>query len=216
MSSTETAYTPPLPLEIVMERTPNPEACKFVFNQPVSPHGPLAFSEERAAEHSPFARLFFKLQGIKGVFLGHNFISITKDPAYAWEDLAAPIQAACVQAIEMRLPLWETTRSKEATATNSSDNPAPGAPTNVNEAAKAEVGTIERDIQDLLDQRIRPFVARDGGDITFDRFEEGTVYLHMRGACSGCPSASITLKRGVENLLKHFIPEVERVEAVTV
>lgn len=193
-------------LDVEVQQTPNPETRKFLPGCDISPGGPLAFSSAEEAQTSPFAAALFHVQGVSGVFLGYNFVSVTKDPAATWDVLEPVLVAAVRQACEAQLSLWEDQGAV-------SDGVQAGV--SAQEGPKAEVGTIERDIQDLLDQRIRPFVARDGGDITFHRFEDGVVYLTLRGACSGCPSASLTLKRGVENLLRHFIPEVQSVEAAS-
>lgn len=190
---------------IQVERTPNPATQKFLIDREVSPQAPLAFSSLEEAAPSPFATHLFSVQHVAGVFLGANFISVTKDPDAAWADLEPQVIKAIEEAFNDGLSVWTVNQNTDANTAQ----PTP------QEEERAEAGTIERDIQDLLDERIRPFVARDGGDITFHRFEEGVVYLTLRGACSGCPSASVTLKQGVENLLRHFIPEVQSVEAVT-
>lgn len=186
---------------VTVEVTPNPQTRKFLTGHDVSPGGPLVFHTTEEAKDSPLAQKIFQVAGVQALFFGYNFISITKKQDVLWDTLESSLKEVMIQALEDKVPVWTASQSAEDTTKNQA-------------AHKAEEGTIERDIQDLLDQRIRPFVARDGGDIVFHKFEEGTVYLHMRGACSGCPSSAVTLKQGVENMLRHFIPEVQHVEAV--
>lgn len=187
---------------ILVEATPNPATRKFLPGCTISAEGPLAFNDAESAKDSPFAEALFKVDGVEAVFFGQNFISVTKTEDAAWPELARVLQEKIATALSDNLPLWRAQKGAGQEAT-------------VSQPEKAKEGTIERDIQDLLDQRIRPFVAQDGGDIIFERFEKGIVYLKMHGACQGCPSASATLKQGVENMLRHFIPEVQAVEAVS-
>lgn len=199
-----------MPKNVVhVEETPNPATRKFVCSRDVSPASPLAFSSAEEATPSPFATHVFAVNGVGGVFLGHNFVSVTKEEAADWDVLEPNVRQAVQEACEADKLLWDDTLLQHQDGASGQDSIVGN-----QEAPKAEPGTIARDIQDLLDQRVRPFVARDGGDITFHRFEDGVVYLTLRGACSGCPSSGVTLKNGVENMLRHFIPEVQRVEAV--
>ena len=187
---------------VTVEVTPNPETLKFLLKDDaapggVSPNGPLVFHDTSEAEGVPLVKALFSVEGVASVFLGKNFISVTKTPSIQWDHLRAPV----LTMLNDWFARGEAIFAEEIA-------PAQDTPT-----LKPKEG-IEQDICALLDERIRPFVAQDGGDIVFQRFEGGVVYLKMNGACSGCPSATATLKQGVENLLKHFIPGVERVESV--
>ena len=184
--------------EIDVEETPNPETRKFLPGCDVSPEGPLAFPDAQSAERSPFALKLFEHSGVASVFLGYDFVSVTKKADISWSSIENNVQNLIQTAFKEKLAIWQSNNTESVSQ----------------ESPLAKEGTIERDIQDLLNQRVRPFVAQDGGDITFERFEDGVVYLKMRGACQGCPSATATLKQGVENMLRHFIPEVKSVESV--
>ena len=176
---------------IQTEQTPNPATLKFLPGLAVMERGTLDITDPDAAKRSPLARSLFVVDGVAGVFLGSDFISVTKSDGRDWAILKPMILGAIME------------------------HYTSGAP--VVEGAGEEVTTDEDDdeivvqIKELLDTRVRPAVAQDGGDIVFRRFEEGVVFLHMQGACSGCPSSTATLKIGIENLLKHFIPEVKEV-----
>jgi len=202
--------------QISVEQTPNPETRKFLVDRPISPQGPLAFSDSQEATSSPLASALFKVKGVAGVFFGHHFISITKEPNHSWDTLQPLLEDALLRALEANLPLWEMPQSPE-NASSSSPNSAQSmmSPIEATLDENAEHSGIIYEIQNLLNQRIRPFVAQDGGDIIFESFKDGIVYLRLYGACQGCPSASATLKQGVENMLKHFVPEVQEVRAVT-
>lgn len=187
---------------VTVEATPNPETLKFLISEQVAPGGvaasePLVFENAAQAENAPLVSALFDIEGVGSVFLGKNFISITKIPSIHWDRLRAPILTKLKDFFAKGEPFF-------AGITDTASDVSAQQPQN----------DIEQDICALLDERIRPFVAQDGGDIVFQRFENGIVYLKMHGACSGCPSATATLKQGVENLLKHFIPGVERVEPV--
>ena len=184
---------------ITVELTPNPETLKFFAKRDIAPHGPFSFQNSEAAENVPLVEILFTIDGVASVFLGKDFISVTKASEISWDDLRAPILTALKDFFAKGNDIFA--HKTEAPSRSEMSEVAPQ-------------NDIERQICALLDERIRPFVAQDGGDIVFERFEEGVVYLKMHGACSGCPSATATLKQGVENLLKHFIPGVERVEPV--
>ncbi|HEY3798206.1 MAG TPA: NifU family protein [Caulobacteraceae bacterium] len=183
---------------IQTEATPNPEVLKFLPGRELLPGGSREFADAAAAEASPLAKALFRLDGVTRVYFGDDFLTVSKDPDQLWAHLKAPILAEIM------------------------DHFTSGAPLIVGEEAVEEDGTVYEgetaqvvaEIKDLIDTRIRPAVAQDGGDILFSRFEPdtGVVYLNMRGACSGCPSSAATLKSGVENLLRHYVPEVTRVE----
>lgn len=182
---------------IQTEATPNPQTLKFIPGKPVLAEGTADFRAKRDAETSPLARRLFDIDGVAGVFLGSDFISVTKTDA-EWQHLKPMILGAIM---EHYLSGAAVVDGEEA------NDEAEG-------AYAAEDADVVATIKELLETRVRPAVAQDGGDITFAGFRDGIVYLHMRGACSGCPSSTATLRHGIENLLKHFCPEVEEVQAV--
>ena len=179
---------------IQTEQTPNPSSLKFLPGQTIMAQGTAHFANPEGAASSPLALRLFGVEGVTAVFFGADFVSITKDDAVEWYVLKPSILGALMEHLTAGLPIVEET----------ADAPLP-------ETDDDEVVT---QIKDLLDTRVRPAVAMDGGDIIFHGFEDGVVYLQMQGACQGCPSSTATLKMGVENLLRHYVPEVARVEAV--
>jgi Fe-S cluster biogenesis protein NfuA len=185
---------------IQTEATPNPEVLKFVPGRDVTGAGTREFKDAEEAAASPLARALFEIDGVARVFFGPDFLTVSKDADRDWSHLKAPILAEIMDHFTSAAPLL-------------ADGPG-----EVHDEAvyEGETAQIVAEIKDLLDTRIRPAVAQDGGDILFSKFEAdtGVVWLHMRGACSGCPSSSATLKAGVENMLKHYVPEVTRVEQV--
>ncbi|ATQ41058.1 NifU family protein [Caulobacter mirabilis] len=183
---------------IQTEATPNPEVLKFLPGREVLTEGAREFRDDEEANASPLARALFDLGDVTRVFFGPDFLTVTKAEGTDWAHLKAPILAAVMDHFTSGAPIV-------------TDGAAQG---HDDVAYEGETAQIVEEIKDLLDTRIRPAVAQDGGDIVFSRFEAdtGVVYLHMRGACSGCPSSSATLKAGVENMLKHYVPEVTRVE----
>ncbi len=183
---------------IQTETTPNPATLKFLPGRDVMPEGTLDMRDLQAAQASPLAMRLFSIDGVTGVFYGSDFITVTKNAA-EWQHLKPAILGSIMEHFMSGAPL-----------------------VSANHIAVEEDGeffdtddteTVET-IKELLETRIRPAVANDGGDITFRGFRDGIVYLTMKGACSGCPSSTATLKNGIQNLLKHFLPEVESVEAV--
>jgi NFU1 iron-sulfur cluster scaffold homolog, mitochondrial len=185
---------------IQTETTPNPEVLKFLPGRDVAGEGSFDFRDMEAAQGSPLAADLFDIEGVQRVFFGPDFVTVGKDPHSAWPHLKAPILAAIMDHFTSGRPLF----TGEAAAQGG----------DVEEVYEGEVAQIVTEIKELLDSRIRPAVAQDGGDIVFSRFEAdtGVVWLHMKGACAGCPSSTATLKSGVENMLKHYVPEVTRVE----
>jgi Fe-S cluster biogenesis protein NfuA len=183
---------------IQTEATPNPEVLKFLPGREVLGEGVREFATAEDAAVSPLAAALFDLGDVTRVFFGPDFLTVTKDAAAEWPYLKAPVLAAIMDHFTSGQPLLN-----DASSHGHDD-----------EAYEGETAQIVAEIKELLDTRIRPAVAQDGGDITFSKFEPdtGIVWLHMRGACSGCPSSSATLKAGVENMLKHYVPEVTRVE----
>ncbi|GGE37537.1 NifU family protein [Actibacterium pelagium] len=183
---------------IQTESTPNPATLKFLPGQTVLEAGTADFPTAEAAEASPLATRLFGVAGVTGVFFGSDFVTVTKAEDSAWEHLKPALLGAIMEHFQSGQPVMEG----EATApAGHADHDGPDA-------------EIVKQIKELLDTRVRPAVAQDGGDITFHGFERGVVYLHMQGACAGCPSSTLTLKMGIENLLRHYIPEVTEVRPV--
>jgi Fe-S cluster biogenesis protein NfuA len=190
---------------IQTETTPNPDVLKFLPGRDVLGDGAREYRDAQAAEESPLASGLFALDGVERVFLGGDFLTVTRAPdSIDWSQMKAPILAAIMEHFTSGQPVL-----RDADASMSG-----GAQGHDGAVYEGDNAQVVAEIKDLLDSRIRPAVAQDGGDITFSRFEPdtGVVWLHMRGACSGCPSSSATLKAGVENMLKHYVPEVTRVE----
>ena len=183
---------------IQTEETPNPATLKFLPGQTVLGTGTANFSEGDNTESSPLAKKLFGVDGVVGVFLGSDFITITKKEDFLWEHIKPALLGTIMDFLQSGEEIFN-----EESGDDSSDD--------IHEGPDSE--TVKK-IIDLLDTRVRPAVAQDGGDITFQSFEEGVVYLHMQGACAGCPSSTMTLKMGIENLLKHYIPEVTEVRPV--
>ena len=184
---------------IQTEQTPNPQTLKFLPGRVVINEGTAFYQSLDEANNSPFARRLFKLDGVVGVFFGSDFITITKSEESDWQTMKPIVLGA----------IMEHFNSNEQTI----DNSISGKNTGSNEANEND-SDIVKQIKELLDTRVRPAVAMDGGDIVYQSFEEGVVYLHMQGACSGCPSSTATLKMGIENMLKHYVPEVKEVRPV--
>lgn len=184
---------------IQTEATPNPATLKFLPGREVLQGEPRDFRDAEAAAISPLASALLALPGVTGVFLGSDFISVTKDMT-EWNHIKPAILGAIMEHFLSGRPVLD-----EGTLE-----------VDVDEGEFFEAGDSEtvEVIKELLATRVRPAVAMDGGDITFKGFKEGTVYLHMQGACSGCPSSTATLKSGIENLLRHFVPGVESVQQV--
>ncbi|NEX91496.1 NifU family protein [Caulobacter sp. 17J65-9] len=185
---------------IQTEPTPNPNTLKFLPGRALAEDGAHDFASIEEAQASPLAEALFQVEGVERVYFGPDFVSVSKtDGGLSWSQMKAPILAAVMDHFTSGQPLF---RDGAAGVSHAAD------------AYEGEAAQIVAEIKDLLDTRIRPAVAQDGGDILFDRYEPdtGVVYLRMRGACSGCPSSSATLRAGVENTLRHYVPEVTRVE----
>lgn len=181
---------------IQTEQTPNPATLKFLPGCPVMASGTANFTDRAAAAtRSPLAERLFALPEVNGVFLGGDFITVTKSDDSDWFRLKPAVLAAIMEHFTAGLPVVS---GAAETA------PAP----------ESEDDEVVAAIKELLETRVRPAVAQDGGDIIFEDFEDGIVYLHMQGSCSGCPSSTATLKAGIENMLRHYIPEVVEVRAV--
>jgi Fe-S cluster biogenesis protein NfuA len=190
---------------IQTEVTPNPEVLKFLPGRDVLGEGAREYRGADDADDSPLAQAIFAVDGVRRVFLGSDFLTVTRDvQGLEWPQMKAPILAAIMEHFTSGAPVLRAVPEGGAADAQGHDDTA----------YEGDTAQVVAEIKDLLDTRVRPAVAQDGGDITFDRFEAdtGVVWLHMRGACSGCPSSAATLKAGVENMLKHYVPEVTRVE----
>lgn len=189
---------------IQTEPTPNPDTIKFLPGQEVVGHaGPFDFPDEESAAASPLAQGLFNVEGVDRVFLGADFISITKSETADWAHVKPLALAAIMDHFVAGLPVLSDAHSAPETKTSDIEY-------------EGEAAEIVSEIRELIETRVRPAVAQDGGDIVFDRFDadSGIVHLHMRGACAGCPSSTYTLKQGIENMLRAYVPEVTAVEAV--
>jgi Fe-S cluster biogenesis protein NfuA len=180
---------------IQTEQTPNPATLKFLPGRAVLERGTRDFPTAETAHASPLAEELFRIQGVAGVFFGADFITVTKDDRFDWPVLKPMILAAIMDHFTAARPVVLDA----------------GAETGAPDDTDSEVVT---QIKDLLETRVRPAVAQDGGDIVFRGFEDGVVLLSLKGSCSGCPSSTATLKAGIENLLKHYVPEVREVRQV--
>jgi Fe-S cluster biogenesis protein NfuA len=181
---------------IQTESTPNPATLKFLPGQTVLDMGTADFPSADTADKSPLAQRIIAVEGVTGVFFGTDFVTVTKAEAVDWGHIKPAILGAIMEHFQSGAPVIT---GEQAAAHQAHDGPD---------------GDIVKQIKELLYTRVRPAVAQDGGDITFHGFDRGIVYLHMKGACAGCPSSTLTLKMGIENLLRHYIPEVTEVRPV--
>jgi Fe-S cluster biogenesis protein NfuA len=186
---------------IETEPTPNPATLKFLPGRTVMDAGTRDFANPEEAEASPLAEALFDLGDVEGVFFGRDFISVTAAPGVQWMDLKPQVLGVLLDHFSAGAPLFRpgTAAGIEIASEDIADDP--------------EDADIVAQIKELIETRVRPAVARDGGDIVYRGFQRGTVYLAMHGACSGCPSSTATLKQGIETLLKHYVPEVTEVRA---
>jgi Fe-S cluster biogenesis protein NfuA len=180
---------------IQTEQTPNPATLKFLPGRAVMDSGTADFPAAETAGRSPLASQLFAVDGVTGVFFGGDFVTVTKAEGRDWQLLKPAILAVIMEHFTSGQPLFAAGDAAGAAA------------------AEGEEGEIVAQIKELLETRVRPAVAQDGGDIVFRNFEDGVVYLHLQGSCAGCPSSTATLKAGIENLLRHYIPEVREVRA---
>lgn len=187
---------------IQTEATPNPATLKFLPGQTVVEEGSYDYRSLEDASASPLAQRLFALNDVSGVFLGYDFVTITKNAADGpeWQHLKPAILGAIMEHFMSGDPVLVGEQNADGDLGEEFFEPE-------------DKKTVDL-IKELLETRVRPAVAQDGGDIAFRGFKEGVVYLHMRGACAGCPSSTATLKHGIQNLLRHFIPDVEEVEAI--
>jgi Fe-S cluster biogenesis protein NfuA len=186
------AFDTEVGLFIQTEQTPNPSTLKFLPGRVVMEKGTMDFATAEAAVPSPLAKRLFAVEGVERVFFGSDFVTVTKAADRDWQVLKPSILGGIMEHYTSGDPV--VADAAEAGATADDDE-------------------VVAQIKELLDTRVRPAVAQDGGDIVFQDFRDGVVYLHMQGSCSGCPSSTATLKMGIENLLKHYVPEVVEVQA---
>ncbi|WP_323005734.1 NifU family protein [Pseudorhodobacter sp.] len=184
---------------IQTESTPNPATLKFLPGQAVLDMGTADFPNIEAAAKSPLAKRIFAVGDVAGVFFGNDFVTVTKSDGAEWDHIKPAILGAIMEHYQSGAAVIEGEQAASGHAEHTGEH-----------------GDIVAQIKELLDTRVRPAVAQDGGDITFHGFDRGVVYLHMQGACAGCPSSTLTLKMGIENLLRHYIPEVLEVRPVAV
>ena len=191
---------------IETETTPNPSTLKFLPGKQVMPSGTRDFASPEDAEASPLAQALFDTGDVTGVFFGYDFVSVTAAPGADWSALKPQVVAVLLDHFVSQAPLF---------AASAGNGIAVPAEDEADEGALDDDGTEEivAQIKELIETRVRPAVASDGGDIRYRGFRSGVVYLQMQGACSGCPSSSATLKHGIEGLLKHYVPEVSEVRA---
>ncbi len=180
---------------IQTEQTPNPATLKFLPGREVMATGTADFPSAEQARRSPLAERLFGIEGVAGVFFGNDFITVTKGADKDWHLMKPAILGAIMEHFTAGKPILAESAAASAQGAE-------------------EDSEIVTQIKELIDTRVRPAVAQDGGDIVFDSFTDGVVYLHMQGSCSGCPSSTATLKSGIENMLKHYVPEVLEVRAV--
>ena len=180
---------------IQTEQTPNPATLKFLPGREVMTAGTADFADAESARRSPLAERLLLIEGVTGVFLGSDFITVAKRDDKEWFLLKPAILGVIMEHFTSGKPV--ILEELDAAGDDAGDD-----------------NEVVRQIKELLDTRVRPAVAQDGGDIIFRSFEDGVVYLHMQGACSGCPSSTATLKMGIENMLRHYIPEVVEVRPV--
>lgn len=189
---------------IQTEETPNPDVIKFVPGSPVLQGRTADFKTVEEAEPSPMAVELLKIKGIDGVFLGDDFIAVTKSGDKDWFVLKPLVLSTILDGLTMGIAMWDEDLAAQADNTSSKSS----------NTIHADDDDIVKQIKELIDTRVRPAVAQDGGDIVFNSFEDGIVYLEMRGACAGCPSSTATLKAGIENMLTYYVPEVQEVRPV--
>ncbi len=181
---------------IQTEQTPNPSTLKFLPGRVVLEQGTADFATVDSATRSPLARRLFEVDGVERVFLGSDFITVTKAVTQDWQIMKPAVLGGIMEHFTSGEPVLQPDETSDARVSAEEDD------------------EIVAQIKELLDTRIRPAVAQDGGDIVFHSYEDGVVYLHMQGSCSGCPSSTATLKMGIENLLRHYVPEVIEVRPV--
>lgn len=188
---------------IETELTPNPATIKFLPGRLVMENGTRDFADPEEAAASPLAEALFNLGDVTGVFFGREFISVTAAPGVEWPTLKPDVLGILLDHFSANMPLFNSPSAGFSVPAAAEELP-------LDDPADAE---IVDQIKELIETRVRPAVANDGGDIVYRGFQKGVVYLQMQGACAGCPSSSATLKNGIEQLLKHYVPEVSEVRA---
>lgn len=186
---------------IQVEDTPNPNARKFFPEATVLGAGSIEFTDEEGAAKSPLATLLFRIDGVSGVMLGADFVSISKTEDQDWETITPFILETLTAQFTSDIPLLNKIGNQSVHL--------------VSEIEIETLDPISKQIVEIINTRVRPAVAQDGGDIVFKKFDNGIVYVIMKGACSGCPSSTATLKHGIENMLRHYVPEVTEVQAIS-
>jgi Fe-S cluster biogenesis protein NfuA len=190
---------------IEIEKTPNPATRKFLPGRTVMEAGGRDFPNPESAEASPLADALFSTGMVDGVYFGRDFVSVSAAPTVEWDRLEPEVLSVLLDHFMLDAPLF---RQGTAAGIEVAADDAPNV-----EEDPADADIIDQ-IKELLETRVRPAVAQDGGDIVYRGYRDGKLYLGMQGACAGCPSSMVTLKRGVESLIKHYVPEVETIEAV--
>jgi NFU1 iron-sulfur cluster scaffold homolog, mitochondrial len=188
-----------VPVMIYTEATPNPSTLKFVVNRPLMPGDFVDLQDIKEAEKSPFATMLFEMAGIKGVFISNNFVTITKEDSIMWQELMIPVKTALKEYLEAEKPIFIDGFAK----------PQRQAANTISEGDS----DLEIRIKGVLEKYVKPAVEMDGGSISFVSFDSGKLTLQLQGSCSGCPSSSVTLKQGIDSLMKRFVPEVQEVVA---
>lgn len=189
------------PIMVYTEMTPNPETLKFVTNKVLCPQESLDFPNEKEAQNAPLAAELFTFPFVKGVFIANNFVTITKDAGTEWQEIMPSLRDFIKEFVASGQPVVEEAYLQKVRAANQADE------SDTDDETK---------IKQLLDKYVKPAVSMDGGAIIFESYEDGIVKLKMQGACSGCPSSMVTLKAGIEGLLKRMMPEIQGVEATEV
>ena len=182
-------------MNIETEITPNPETLKFVVGNEYIFQTNIEIKNEKEAKRFKFSKDFFELKGVQRIFIGENFVSVTKEKDVTWNYLKTKVLTFMLDYISSNKIIIEKQVIKKILKKNKKNK-------------------ISIDIEKIIDEKVRPAVARDGGDIIFENFDKGVVYLTLKGACAGCPSSTATLKQGIENLLKHYFPEVKEIRAL--
>ena len=182
-------------MNIETEITPNPETLKFIVGNEYIFQTNIEIKNEKEAKRFKFSKDFFELKGVQRIFIGENFVSVTKEKDVTWNYLKTKVLTFMLDYISSNKIIIEKQVIKKILKKNKKNK-------------------ISIDIEKIIDEKVRPAVARDGGDIIFENFDKGIVYLTLKGACAGCPSSTATLKQGIENLLKHYFPEVKEIRAL--
>jgi NFU1 iron-sulfur cluster scaffold homolog, mitochondrial len=188
-----------VPVMIYTEATPNPSTLKLVVNRPLMPGDFVDLQDINEAVKSPFATMLFEMEGIKGVFISNNFVTITKADSMMWQELMIPVKTALKEYLEAEKPIFIDGFTK----------PQRQAANTISEGDS----DLEIRIKGVLEKYVKPAVEMDGGSISFVSFDSGKLTLQLQGSCSGCPSSSVTLKQGIDSLMKRFVPEVQEVVA---